>query len=217
VLTVHTIPGSPYARAVLVILEEKRQRYRLEPLTPDSLNSEEHLSRHPFGKVPVIEHEGFHLYETQAILRYLDRLLPEPPLTPRDIRQAARMDQVMNITDWYLFTGVSDVIAFERIVKPAVLGLEADEARVAAAMPAARRVISELARLLDGYDFFCGDALSLADIIAAPHIDFLAQTPEWRDIGSPHRALCAWLERMMARPSFQATTWERVAESAQAV
>jgi glutathione S-transferase len=217
VLTVHTIPGSPYARAVLVILEEKRQRYRLEPLTPDSLNSEEHLSRHPFGKVPVIEHEGFHLYETQAILRYLDRLLPEPPLTPRDIRQAARMDQVMNITDWYLFTGVSDVIAFERIVKPAVLGLEADEARVAAAMPAARRVISELGRLLDEHDFFCGDALSLADIIAAPHIDFLAQTPEWRDIGSPHRALCAWLERMMARPSFQATTWERVAESAQAV
>ncbi len=40
--------------------------------------SAEHLARHPFGRVPVLEHDGFMLYETQAILRYLDRVLPQP-------------------------------------------------------------------------------------------------------------------------------------------
>ena len=53
----------------------------------------------------MLEHNGFLLYETQAILRYLDRVLPTPALTPADPRRAARMDQVMNVTDWYLFQG----------------------------------------------------------------------------------------------------------------
>jgi len=53
--------------------------------------------------VPVLEHDGFVLYETAAILRYLDRVLPDPRLTPADARRAARMDQLMSINDWYLF------------------------------------------------------------------------------------------------------------------
>jgi glutathione S-transferase len=214
--TVYTIPGSPYARAVLTALEEKGASYRVVPLSPEILQSQEHLARHPFGKMPVIEHKDFQLYETQAILRYLDRVLREPPLSPCEARAAARMDQVMNITDWYLFHGVSDVIAFERLVKPRVLGLDADEDRVASALPGARRVLCELARLLANSPFMAGDTLSLGDLIAAPHIDFLAQTPEWSEIGAPHPNLSAWLGRLNARASFQATTWERVAALAEA-
>ncbi len=101
--TVHSIPGSPFGRAVMTTLEEKGARYRFSPVAPGSLRSPEHLARHPFGRVPVLEHDGFLLYETQAILRYLDRMLPSPALTPADPRRAARMDQVMNVNDWYLF------------------------------------------------------------------------------------------------------------------
>ena len=90
---VHIVPGSPFSRAVLVTLEEKNTRYRLMPVVPGTLRSSQHLSRHPFGRVPVLEHDGFVLYETQAILRYLDRVLPAPALTPVDARTAARMDQ----------------------------------------------------------------------------------------------------------------------------
>src|SRR6266446_3698539 len=99
---VHSIPGSPFGRAVLTTLEEKGARYSFSPLAPGGLRSPEHLARHPFGRVPVLEHDGFLLYETQAILRYLDRVLPNPALTPADPRRAARMDQVMNVNDWYL-------------------------------------------------------------------------------------------------------------------
>src|SRR3954469_3896765 len=110
--TVHSVPGSPFGRAALATLEEKAASYRLSPVMPGTFKSPEHLARHPFGRVPVLEHDGFSLYETQAILRYLDRALPNPALTPADPRRAARMDQLMNINDWYLFHGVGDVIIF---------------------------------------------------------------------------------------------------------
>src|SRR5271154_4010775 len=83
---VHSIPGSPFGRAVLATLEEKSASYRLAPLAPGAHRSAEHLARHPFGRVPVLEHGAFSLYETQAILRYLDRTLPSPALTPDDPR-----------------------------------------------------------------------------------------------------------------------------------
>jgi glutathione S-transferase len=213
---VHTIPGSPFARAVLATLEEKCVAYRIAPVAPGTMKSPQHLARHPFGRVPVMEHDGFSLYETQAILRYLDRILPAPALTPADPRRAARMDQVMNINDWYLFPGVGSVIVFHRVVGPRVMGLTPNEAAISAAMPKARTVFTELARLLGEQPFFTGDALSLADLMVAPAVAFFTQTPEWTELGAPHANLVAWLSRMEARPSLTATTWERVTEMAKA-
>jgi glutathione S-transferase len=213
---VHTIPGSPFARAVLAMLEEKSALYRLAPVAPGAFQSPEHLARHPFGRVPVLEHDGFVLYETQAILRYLDRVKPSPALTPADPKHIARMDQVMNINDWYLFPGVGNVIVFHRVVGPRVMGLTPDEAAIAAAMPKARTVFNELARLLGEQAYFAGDTMSLADLMVAPAVEFFTHTPEWSELGAPHANLVAWLSRMEARPSMKATTWERVSEMAQA-
>jgi glutathione S-transferase len=213
---VHIVPGSPFSRAVLVTLEEKRARYGLVPVAPGTLRSPQHLSRHPFARVPVLEHGDFRLYETQAILRYLDRVQPEPALTPADPRRAARMDQLMNINDWYLFHGVANVIAFQRIVGPRLMGLTPDEAAIAAALPRARVVFDELAGLLGAQSYFTGETLTLADLLLAPQIDFLQQTPEWDALSASHPNLGRWLARMNARPSFAATTWSRVAAQAQA-
>ena len=213
---VHSIPGSPFGRAVMATLEEKGARYRLAPVMPGALKSPAHLALHPFGRVPVLEHDGFWLYETQAILRYLDRVVPEPPLTPADPRRAARMDQVVNVCDWYLFQGCGSVIGFQRVVGPKLMGLKPDEAAIEAAMPRARAVFAELARLLDTQPFFAGEALSLADLHIMPQIDFFTLTPEWAELGAPYQNLVDWLKRMQARPSFAATTWERVADMAKA-
>jgi len=214
---VHSVPGSPFGRAVLATLEEKRAPYRLVSLAPSALRSQEHLKRlHPFGRVPVLDHGDFRLYETQAILRYLDRVLPSPPLTPTDPRRAARMDQVLNINDWYLFQGVGNVIVFHRVVGPRILGITPDEEAIKAAMPKARAVFNELARLLGGQTYFAGDALSLADLLLAPAVEFFTATPEWAELSAPHANLVAWIARMQERPSMKATTWERVSELARA-
>jgi glutathione S-transferase len=214
--TVHSIPGSPYGRAVLATLEEKGADYRLSPVAPGSFRSPEHLARHPFGKVPVLSHGDFSLYETQAILRYLDRVLPTPPLTPADPRAAGVMDQLMNLNDCYLFKGVNDVIGFQRVVGPRLMGLTPDEALIAQALPHAHVVFAELARLLGEKPFFAGHDLSLADLMLAPQVAFIAETPEWETLGAPRKNLAAWIDRVEARPSFQATTWSRVAEMAKA-
>ena len=216
VFTIHTVPGSPFARAVLATLEEKKAPYRVVAVAPGTLKSEAHLAWHPFGRVPVLDHKGFRLYETQAILRYVDRVLPAPNLTPADAQAAARMDQIMNINDWYLFQGVANVIAFQRIVGPKVLGLTSDEAAIAAAMPKARVVIGELSRLLGREVYFAGNSVSLADLHLAPQLDFLAMTPEWSQLSANAANLNAWLARMGKRASMTATTWERVAEMARA-
>jgi glutathione S-transferase len=213
---VYTVPGSPYARAVLATLEEKRVDYRLSPLAPAGIKSEPHLSRHPFGRMPAVEHDGFRLYETQAILRYIDRIFPGPSLTPADPKAAARMDQVMNINDWYLFQGVANVIVFHRVIGPRLLGVAPDEAAIAAAMPQAYVVFGEFAQLLGSQPFFAGDQLSLADLMVAPQLDFFAGTPEWAPLTANKPNLLAWLDRMNRRASMQATTWSRVSEMAQA-
>ena len=213
---VHLIPGSPFARAVLATLEEKGAPYRVAPVMPGTLRSAQHLGRHAFGRVPVLEHGEFRLYETQAILRYLDRVLPEPALTPADPRSAARMDQLMNVNDWYLFHGVANVIAFQRIVGPRLMGLTPDEAAIAAAIPKARTVFDELARLLGAQACLAGDSLTLADLLLAPQLDFLQQTPEWQPLTAAHANLRQWLTRMQARASLRATTWEKVTAMAQA-
>jgi glutathione S-transferase len=212
----HTIPGSPYGRSVLLALEEKGAPYTIVPVKPGTTKIEPYISLQPFGRIPTLENDGFLLYETQAILRYLDRVLPAPALIPTDPKAAARMDQLMNICDWYLFQGVNSVIGFQRVVGPRLMGLTPDEAAIAAAMPKAHVVFNELSRLLGTKSYFAGEKPTLADLMIAPHLDFLAQAPEWGPLTAANPNLVSWLARMNERPSMTATTWDRVAELAKA-
>jgi len=214
--TVYSIPGSPYGRAVLATLKEKRADFRYVAVAPGDFRTEPHILRHRFGKVPVLEHDGFVLYETQAILRYLDRVLPEPPLTPDDPKAAARMDQVMNINDCYFFNGVANTIAFQRVVGPRVMGLTPDEAVCAAAMPRAHQVFDEFGRLLGDKPFFTGETVSLADLLVASQLEFFIGLPEWAPLTAGNPNLAAWLNRMLARSSLAETTWELTAAMAAA-
>lgn len=201
---VHTIPGSPFGRSVLMALEEKAAPYRVQNLGVGDQHAPEHLKLHPFGRIPVLEHGDFRLYETQAILRYIDAVVPGAPLQPADPRAAARMDQIIGVNDWYLFPDVAAAIVFQRLVGPILLGATPDEAAIAAAMPKARTCIGELNRLLGEQPFLAGDMLTLADLMVAPQLAYLAQTPEGRDLLGGTR-LAAWLARMIERPSMQAT------------
>jgi glutathione S-transferase len=213
---VHSIPGSPFARSVMAALEEKGARWTLSPLVPGTLRQQAHLERHPFGRMPVVDHNGFRLYETQAILRYIDRVLPEPALTPADARGAARMDQVMNINDWYLFQGCANIIVFQRVIGPMFLNLTPDLETIAEAMPRARVVLRELANLLDDKPWFGGDRLSLADLLVGPQLELFARAPEWQELVAETPNLAGFLARIEARPSMQATQMEKLATLAAA-
>jgi glutathione S-transferase len=212
-IIVHGIPGSPYVRKPLLVCEEKGVPYRLAAMDFGSgaHKRPEYLALNPFGRLPAIEHGDFKLYEAQAISRYIDRAFDGPSLTPADPRQAARMDQVLNIVDWYVMPSISSGIAFNRVVKPK-FGMPVDEEAVANALPMARTCVAALEGILGGQVYLAGDAVSLADLHAIGHLDFLAQTPEGADLlaGSP---LLGWIERMNARPSVRNTSWDRLLEA----
>jgi glutathione S-transferase len=203
-IVVYGVPGSPFVRAVQMGLEEKRVAYRLQVIGPQEMKSEAYLKRHPFGRVPAFEHGDLKLYETQAILRYLDDVFPEPPFVPADPRAAARMNQIIGINDWYFFPKASAVIVFQRVIGPALLGTATDEAEVTAAVPIARTCVTELDRLLGSQRFLAGDQMSIADLMLAPQIDFFAATPEGKAL-LEGTGLKAWLARMNARASMIAT------------
>src|SRR5882757_5816994 len=202
-------------RALGIVRRQAGLRQHAVEVAQDRLGLVQHepvmlQHRHAAERMPVLEHDGFMLYETQAILRYLDRVLPQPGLTPDDPKRAARMDQAMNVNDWYLFHGVGNVIIFHRVIAPRLMGRAPDEAAIEAAMPKAKTVFNELARLLGRASYFAGEEISLADMLLAPAVAFFTRTPEWSVLGAPHHHLVAWLSRMEARPSMQATTWERL-------
>ncbi|MGC2411423.1 MAG: glutathione S-transferase family protein [Stellaceae bacterium] len=214
-MIVHGVPGSPYVRAALLTLEEKGADYELAAMQLGALKQQPHLSRHPFGRIPAFEHHGWMLYETQAIMRYVDSVVPGPPLQPEEPRLAARMNQLMGIADWYLMPQVSRTITFNRVVAPR-FGRPVDETAVVQAIPEARNCIAEISRLLDGHKWMAGDALSLADLLLAPHLSMFALAPEGEQILRDHGNLTSWLARIEARPSMQATGWDRLLERAAA-
>jgi glutathione S-transferase len=185
-------------------------------VAPGTLRTAQHLALHPFGRVPVLEHGPFRLYETAAILRYLERVLPAPLLIPVAAQAAARVDQLLNINDWYLFQGAGNVIAFQRVVAPKLLALEADEAAIEAVLPRAHTVFAEICALLGSQRYLAGSDFTLADIMIAPQLDFLRMTPEWEPLTAQRGNLRDWLARVSERPSLQATTWDKVAQLAQA-
>jgi glutathione S-transferase len=196
------ILGSPFVRAVQMMLEEKQAPYRIDPVAPGTLKSVDHLARHPFGRVPAIDHGAFRLYETQAILRYLDAAFPDPPMQPVDPEAIGRMNQIIGINDWYLFQKVGAVIVFNRIVGPRLMGITPDEAAIEAAMPMAHICVAELERFLGDQAFLAGESLTLADVMVAPHLDFLQATAEGQRLLAGTR-LAGWLERMNRRVSMQ--------------
>ncbi|MCW3847260.1 glutathione S-transferase family protein [Sphingomonas sp. LB-2] len=208
---IHGIPGSPYVRSPLLALEEKGVPYTLAAFAFGGQRSPEHTARHPFQKMPALEHDGFALYEAQAILRYIDRVAGGPSLTPSDIRQTARMDQLLNIADHYLAPRITGPMAFQRLVAPR-FGMPVDEARIEAAIPDGAVAVGEVARLLDDQPFMAGDAISLADCHLISQLSFLPHFDEGRALLAPHANLSAWIARMEARPSMAATSWERLME-----
>ena len=96
--------GSTYVRTVKMVLAEKGvtqfKQMHLNVLKGDP-KTPEHLERHPFGKVPVLDHDGIRILETTAIARYLNEVLPGKSLIPLTAKDRARMDMIVGIIDSY--------------------------------------------------------------------------------------------------------------------
>lgn len=197
---------SVYTRIVRLALEEKGVRYKLaevEIFGPAGVPAE-HRARQPFGRIPAFDHDGFVLYETGAITRYVDESFTGTRLQPQEPRARARMNQVIGIVDSYAYRPMIWGVFFARIVAPAE-GLQHDEAHLAAALAKSQTCCRALEEILASKRYFTGDELTLADVHALPILLYFAMTRDGAEMVSAQPCLRAWLDNMATRPSVQRT------------
>jgi glutathione S-transferase len=199
-------PGySTYARSARLAMEEKGVDYELVEI--DFIGGgmpDDQLARHPFGKVPAFEHDGLKLYETSAIMRYVDEAFDGPSLQPSDAAGRARMTQIISIIDAYAYPCIVGDLVIQRLVQP-MLGGTADESIIEAALPEVEKSMREFERMLGDNEYLAGSTLSLADLHLAPVFAYFVDTPESKAILEDKSSLGAWWKRISSRDSMSKT------------
>ena len=170
----------------------------------DTLNgagqTSEHLARHPWGKVPVLVHAGFSLFETAAITRYVDDVFPGPKLQPEDPQRRARMTQICAILDHYGWNPMVIQVFVQGALIP-MKGGAPDRAVIAKAMPQAELALKTIESLTTGGEFLCGTSISLADMYLVPILDYFLRTEDGRAAMKPYPRISTWWQKIEQRPS----------------
>ncbi|MFM0617503.1 glutathione S-transferase family protein [Paraburkholderia nemoris] len=146
----------------------------------------------------------FDLYETGAIVRYIDDAFPGCKLQPADTKARAKVNQIVGILEAYAYRTLVWDIYVERVVS-ARGGRPADEHRIAAALPHAAVCLTELTRLSDDQGFLVGGSVTLADLYAAPIFACFMQTPEATSLMDGCEKLIYWWQRFATRDSMLRT------------
>jgi glutathione S-transferase len=197
---VYGFPRSTFVNIVRLVLTHKDVAYAFADLEP-VMGRAEHLALHPFNRVPIFRHGDFVVYETSAIVGYIDETFEAARLTPRDARARARMNQWIGAVDSYVYPYMIHHVTHERIVFPE-LGIASDEAVVAHALPKVETALTVIEReLADGRDFLLGPELTIADFYLLPSTFAFGLTPEGAAMYPKYPAFCRWRERMESLPA----------------
>lgn len=197
---------SVYVRISRLSLHEKGVDYDLIPVDifASSGADASYLERHPFGKIPSFEHDGFRLYETGAITRYVDEAFQGAALQPSDPKKRARVNQIISIADGYIYPQLVWGMYVE-LVSKAARGEPPDENRVATARSKAPVCLEVLSNFLNDGAWLGGDHFSLADIYLAPMFEYFLMVPEGQAMLSNKKDLAEWWHRISDRESVQIT------------
>jgi glutathione S-transferase len=204
--------GSAPAWRVLLTLAVKGIPYdsRLLSFAKGEHKSPEMLAMNPRGKVPTIRDGSYALSESLAIMAYLDRKEPEPPLFGVHASQAGTILRVIMEHESYGFPAILE------FARPLLFGKLAEErAQVLAALPLAREELGYLEAQLGSRSWLADEAISAADLFVFPTLKTLERAlgkpgAETLDHGllplaSSYPKLAAWVARIEALPGYEAT------------
>ena len=203
-ITLWGFDGSTYVRTIKMLLVEKGVTgFKQEPLNvlQGEPRQPEHLKRHPFGKVPVLDHDGMRILETTAIARYLNDVLPGRSLVPATPKDRARMDMVIGVIDSYGYSALVGGVAAYHLF-PDFVGGKNDAMRNGG-IENGRKTI-ELAMQTKAVSPFIAGELSLADLYLAPIAAYVSMTPD-RDAVFAVDGFSDWWAKIQALQSFKAT------------
>jgi glutathione S-transferase len=201
-ITVFGFPQSSFVHIARLVLTHKEVPYDFHDLEPD-MGSSKHLALHPFDRVPILQHGDFVLYETSAIVAYLEEQFPTPALLPATIEGRARMNQWISAVNSYYYPYMIYHVGHERNVFP-LLGIPSDEKVVAHALPKIEVGLQAVEKQLShGQGFLLGSEVTLADYYLLPSTFSFWRTPEGKTMYPSFPAAEGWRERMEALPTVQ--------------
>ncbi len=195
-------PFSIFPRRVRIALREKRLACEelIVDLPGGALKTPEFRQLNPFGQVPVLDDDGLVLYESVAILEYLEERHPAPSLMPAGNPTArARTRQLMLTAGDYMTPPFKRWLA--RFFTPEATWDRADQALAADEIAAHLDVLEEI--LADGRAHLVG-AFSLADVCYAPFVCEL-ENAGLGDLLDGRPRVHGWIDRLSARESVRAT------------
>jgi glutathione S-transferase len=155
-----------------------------------------YLAMNPYGRVPAIDDDGFVLYESAAILMYLEETRPAHPLLPGSAQGKALVDMHLRLCDLQLAPQARAIIFPKRFLPPE----RWDQQAFSQARPEIEAHLNVVAQTLQGRDYLVGESFSLADIAYLPFLHFLPLM----EVNVPP-PVAAWSQRVLARPGAQAT------------
>lgn len=196
---------SVYNRIARVALHEKRVAYEREEINPFLADiPEDYLRRHPFRRVPVLSHGEFDVYETSAIVHYINAAFTGPELLPRAAKTLARMTQVVSIVDSYGYHPMVRQVFAHRVFRPA-MGEAGDETEIASGIEASRPVLSALNTVAAEGHVLDGQSVTIADCHLAPMVAYFVQAPEGASALCAYPELAAWWAIASQRESMKTT------------
>ncbi|HUL97510.1 MAG TPA: glutathione S-transferase family protein [Usitatibacter sp.] len=199
--------GSPYSWRVWLALELKQVPYNLTILSfqNEDTKKPEFVAINPRHTVPTIVDDGFALWESMAILEYLDeRFAAGAKLYPGDLKARARIRRLAREMEQYL-GGPIDKIVDELFWKG---DAPPDKGKIEAERQLVKADLEYFAKELRG-NFVAGDAPCAADFVLAPYLGYVSRIdvrkPETKLTELVPPALAAYRKRVEALPYYDKT------------
>ena len=197
-LKLHHHPLSTYSRRVRMALIEKGLEAELIELDMARGAHREpgYLALNPYGRVPTLEDDGLVLYESTAILEYLEATHPSPPLVPADARGRALVAMHVKLCDIQLARQTGIIIFPKRFLPKE----RWDQAAMGQAKKEIEKHLGILEQQLRGKQYLAADRFGLVEVCYAPFVEFLPLMEI-----TPPPAVAGWVARMLERRSAKET------------
>ena len=204
-VTLYGSPVSPYVRASRTAFAEKNVDYDFVPIGPTELREPDYVKRHPFRKLPSLDVNGTRVFETSAILRFIDEAHPgDVQLQPSDALARAHCEQWLSAANSYIYDASFTGLFFQRALAPQ-FNIPVDEDLIASSIKRTRDCLAAVSDALALEELDRYDTPTLADLLVGANLVLLEQIEEGQSELSEAPAVRDWLERLSARPSFTST------------
>ncbi|MGH7926887.1 MAG: glutathione S-transferase family protein, partial [Candidatus Binatia bacterium] len=204
--------GSPFAWRVMLTLEVKGLAYesKLLEFSKGENAAPAYLKLNPRGKVPTLKDGDYVLYESLAIMNYLDRKYPDPPLFGKTPEETGLIWQALAECESYV------VPAGDKVVRPVFSGKGLDKVEeIGQAAQTLRRELKTIDEPLAGSQWLVGDKISAADIGVFPLVQLMLRAASKEaaqrfNLGLLPLApifpnVARWVKRIEALPNYERT------------